>query len=150
MRLVIQRVSQASVEVNSEIVGRIGRGWLVLIGVQSSDGTAAVSYLVDKLINLRAFNDPDGKMNLSVRDIEGEILLVSQFTLYADCRKGRRPSFTQAAPPDLANKIYTDFVTATKQAGLKVETGQFGADMKVDLLNDGPVTFILDYPTPEG
>jgi D-aminoacyl-tRNA deacylase len=149
MRLVIQRVSQASVEVNSEIVGRIERGWLVLIGVQSDDGMAAITYLVDKLINLRAFSDPDGKMNLSVQDIRGELLLVSQFTLYADCRKGRRPSFTNAAPPDHAHRVYEDFINMAKQSGLRVETGKFGADMKVDLRNDGPVTFILEYPPVE-
>jgi len=146
MRLVLQRVSQASVEVHGEIIGRIGHGWLVLIGVHPGDDDATINHLLDKLLHLRAFNDTNGKMNLSIRDVQGELLLVSQFTLYADCRKGRRPSFTQAAAPDLANRIYSNFVAAAKQSGLHVATGQFGADMKVDLRNDGPVTFVLNYP----
>jgi D-tyrosyl-tRNA(Tyr) deacylase len=146
MRLVLQRVSEASVQVDAEIIGKIGQGWLVLIGVHADDDMAAISHMLDKLLNLRAFNDADGKMNLSVRDIQGELLLVSQFTLYADCRKGRRPSFTQAARPEHASSVYTDFVHAAKQSGLRVATGQFGADMKVDLRNDGPVTLILSYP----
>lgn len=144
MKLVLQRVSKAQVDVDGQTVGSIAQGWLALLGVKTGDGPADIAYLIDKLMNLRAFNDPSGKMNLSAMDIRGELLIVSQFTLYADCRKGRRPGFSGAAPPQLAEDLYNQFILNARLSGLKVATGQFGADMKVSLVNDGPVTFILD------
>ena len=147
MRVVVQRVAHASVTINGEIAGRIGRGLLVLVGIQASDGPAEISFLTDKLVNLRVFPDDDDKMNRSLLDIGGELLVVSQFTLYGDCRKGRRPSFISAAGPDHAIPIYERFVEQLRASGLKVETGRFGADMQVELCNDGPVTLIIDSPT---
>ena len=146
MRVVIQRVQRAKVTVASEIVGEIARGWLVLLGVAPPDTHKQVEWLAEKVANLRAFDDPDGKMNLSVLDVGGSILVVSQFTLYGDCQKGRRPGFTGAAPPALAEPLYEQFVTALKMLGVPVATGRFGADMQVELVNDGPVTFVIDSP----
>ena len=144
MKLVIQRVENAKVDVNNKTVGKIKQGLLVLIGVGPEDNENNVDLLLKKLVNLRIFTDNEGKMNLSVKDIKGELLLVSQFTLYADCKKGHRPSFVNAASPDKANSLYEYFINEAKKTGLKVEKGIFGAHMKVSLLNDGPVTIILE------
>jgi D-aminoacyl-tRNA deacylase len=151
MRVVLQRVAQASVEVQDlcvtsapSCVGRIARGWLVLLGVAQEDDQADALWLADKVLNLRGFEDNQGKMNLSVTNIKGSILVVSQFTLLADCRSGRRPSFTAAAKPPMAQDLYLLFTNLLKKPGLTVETGVFGAMMKVELINDGPVTFLLD------
>lgn len=146
MRAVIQRVSRAKVTVEGEIVGEIASGWLVLLGVAPDDSQKQVDWLAEKIANLRAFNDADGKMNLSVQDVGGSILVVSQFTLYGDCQKGRRPSFIGAAPPAIAEPLYEAFVNALKLLGVPVATGRFAADMQVELVNDGPVTFVLDAP----
>lgn len=144
MKLVIQRVSNAKVEVNSKIIGQIKKGFLVLLGVGPEDNCQTADFLVEKLCNLRVFEDENQKMNLSIKDIDGELLIVSQFTLYADCRKGNRPSFTDAAKPEKANELYEYFIEKCKDKVRKVEHGEFGADMKVSLLNDGPVTIILE------
>ncbi|KXZ39433.1 D-tyrosyl-tRNA(Tyr) deacylase [Alkalithermobacter thermoalcaliphilus JW-YL-7 = DSM 7308] len=144
MRAVVQRVSNSKVTVDNEVVGQIGKGLMVLLGVTHSDNESDIKYLVDKILNLRIFEDEEGKMNLSLLDIKGELLVVSQFTLYGDCRKGRRPSFTEAAKPELANQLYEQFIKECKKYNIKVEQGKFGADMKVDILNDGPVTMLLD------
>jgi D-tyrosyl-tRNA(Tyr) deacylase len=144
MRLVVQRVKQARVEVGGELVGRIREGLLLLLGVKSSDSIEDVEYLVEKVLGLRIFEDHAGKMNLSIMDKGGEILVVSQFTLYGDCRKGRRPSFDEAAPMGLAMNLYDLFVEKIKEKGLRVETGRFGAVMDVNLINSGPVTLLLD------
>ncbi len=146
MRAVLQRVLKAHVFVEQSEIGTIEAGWLVLLGVSPSDSLQDVNYLADKILNLRAFEDTNGKMNHSVLDNGGDILVVSQFTLYADCRKGRRPSFIGAAPPQLAEPLYDKFVEHLRQSGLKVATGRFQADMKVTLVNDGPVTIIIDSP----
>lgn len=144
MKLVIQRVTKASVTVENNMVGEIGKGFLVLLGVGLEDSEKEADYLVQKLIKLRVFEDENGKMNLSLKDIEGELLIVSQFTLYADCSGGNRPSFINAAKPEKANKLYDYFISKCKEENIKVEHGIFGADMKVELLNDGPVTIILE------
>jgi len=144
MRAVLQRVTEARVTVADEITGQIGRGVLVLLGVEQGDSTEDVHQLADKLIALRFFDDADGKMNLSLTDIGGEVLVVSQFTLLGDCRKGRRPSFTAAAPPELAEQLYEQFVAAVGIKGIRVATGKFRAEMLVSLVNDGPVTLLLD------
>lgn len=144
MRAVIQRVSQAKVSVDSEITGAIGLGLLVLLGVSTSDTETDADYLAEKIAGLRIFEDPEGKMNLSVADIQGAILAVSQFTLYGDARKGRRPSFDAAARPEQAKKLYEYFVEKIRAAGLPCETGRFQAEMKVELTNDGPVTILMD------
>ena len=144
MRIVMQRVENAAVVVNKETVGSIGQGWLILVGVRSDDTDEDLKYILDKSLNLRAFPDSEGKMNLSVVDIGGDLLVVSQFTLYGDTRKGRRPGFSDAAPPELAKAMYESYVAELKKSGLKVDTGIFQADMKVSLTNEGPVTFILD------
>lgn len=144
MRGIIQRVTNASVTVDGNTVGEIGQGILILLGVSDDDTEADMKYIADKAINLRIFSDDNDKMNLSVKDINGEILVVSQFTLYGDCRKGRRPSFDSAGSPDYANSMYENFIKYCEQSGLKVQHGIFGADMKVSLLNDGPVTIMLD------
>lgn len=144
MKLVIQRVKYAKVEVENEIVGKIGQGFLVLLGVGPEDTKETANYLVQKLIKLRVFEDENGKMNLALKDINGELLIVSQFTLYADCTSGNRPSFTNAAKPDKANELYEYFIEQCKKENVKVECGVFGADMEVELLNDGPVTIILE------
>jgi D-tyrosyl-tRNA(Tyr) deacylase len=144
MRAVIQRVSRASVTVDGRITGAISRGLLVLLGVAKGDDRSDADYLVDKIVNLRIFPDDAGKMNLSLVDIGGALLVVSQFTLYGDCRKGRRPSFDHAAPPAGANQLYEYFVAQARTRGVAVETGVFQAHMDVELLNEGPVTFIIE------
>ncbi|PHR97941.1 MAG: D-tyrosyl-tRNA(Tyr) deacylase [Blastopirellula sp.] len=144
MRAVVQRVSSASVTVNEEIVGQIQTGLLVLLGVSPDDDQTDVNYLAEKTAHLRIFEDEDGKMNRSVLDIGGSILAVSQFTLYGDCRKGRRPSFTSAAGPEPANELYEAYVAALKELNLPVQTGIFRANMDVASVNDGPVTLLLD------
>ncbi len=144
MKFVIQRVKNAQVDVDNKTVGKIDNGFLVLIGITHTDTKEIADYLVKKLINLRVFEDENGKMNLSLADINGSLLLVSQFTLYADCSGGNRPSFTEAAKPDFASELYEYIISECKKKVDKVETGIFGADMKVSLLNDGPVTIILE------
>lgn len=144
MKLVIQRVKRASVEVENKIVGKINQGFLVLLGVGPEDTEDTADFLVQKLIKLRVFEDENEKMNLSLKDINGELLIVSQFTLYADCTGGNRPSFTNAAKPDKANELYEYFIKKCKEENIKVEHGIFGADMQVELLNDGPVTILLE------
>lgn len=144
MKFVIQRVRNASVTVENNVTGKIEQGFLVLIGITDSDTIEIATEMVKKLINLRVFKDSQDKMNLSIKDIGGSLLLVSQFTLYADCTHGNRPSFTQAAKPDYANKLYEYIIDECKKYDIPVETGKFGAYMKVNLLNDGPVTIILD------
>jgi len=144
MRAVVQRVSEARVEVGGKVVGHIGRGLLVLLGVGQDDSVEDLQYMVDKIVNLRIFEDDNGKMNLSLLDVGGDILVVSQFTLYGDCRKGRRPSFTHSAGPELAEPLYNRFVEEVAKRGVRVETGVFGAMMSVFLCNDGPVTLLLD------
>lgn len=144
MKLVIQRVANAKVEVDNEIVGKIGQGFLVLFGAGIGDTKEQADFLVEKLCNLRVFSDENDKMNLSIKDIDGELLVVSQFTLYADCKKGNRPSFVNAAPPEEANELYEYFMDKCKKLVKNVQKGIFGADMKVSLLNDGPVTIILE------
>lgn len=144
MRAVVQRVSGASVAVDGRTIGKTGQGLLVFLGVGENDTPADMKYIADKVIGLRIFSDDDDKMNLSVADIGGSILVVSQFTLYGDCRKGRRPNFTAAMEPAGAKEMYESFVKYVSDAGIKTECGEFGADMKVELLNDGPVTLLLD------
>lgn len=144
MRLVVQRVKKAKVEVEGKTVGSINQGFLVLLGVTHTDTKAEADYLVKKLCNLRVFEDENGKMNLGLKDVGGELLIVSQFTLYADCSQGNRPSFINAAKPDVANELYEYFCEKCREQNIKVEKGIFGADMKVSLLNDGPVTIILE------
>lgn len=144
MKLVIQRVDDAKVEVEDKIIGKIGQGFLVLLGVAPEDTKEIADFLVHKLVNLRVFTDENDKMNLSVKDINGEILIVSQFTLYANCKNGNRPSFEQAAKPEQANELYEYFVEKCKEENINVQTGKFGAHMQVSLLNNGPVTIILE------
>lgn len=144
MRFVIQRVKHASVEVEGEIIGKIGQGFLVLIGVSEEDTEAVADKMIKKLIGMRIFEDAEGKTNLSLESVAGELLLVSQFTLYADCKKGNRPSFIKAGKPDRANSLYEYIIAECKKQVPVVETGSFGADMKVELLNDGPFTILLD------
>jgi D-aminoacyl-tRNA deacylase len=144
MRAVVQRVSRAKVTVGDEVTGEIGNGLLVLLGVAQEDNEAAADYLVDKVVGLRVFEDVDGKMNLSVADVGGAVLVVSQFTLYGDARRGKRPSFDRAARPERANELYDYFVTKVRAAGLRCETGRFQAKMDVEMVNDGPVTILLD------
>jgi D-tyrosyl-tRNA(Tyr) deacylase len=144
MRAVVQRVTHCEVTVDGETTGRIGPGLAVFLGVSNSDTEKEANYLTDKVANLRIFADDNDKMNLSVKDIGGEILVVSQFTLYGDCRKGRRPSYNDAAPPALAERLYKYFVDNLKDKGLPIATGRFQAMMDVNLVNDGPVTILLD------
>lgn len=144
MKFVIQRVSHASVTVHEETVGRINQGYLVLIGVGKEDTKEDADRLVKKMIGLRIFADENGKINKSLKDVDGELLLVSQFTLYADCRHGNRPGFTDAAGPDMANELYEYIIESCKREVAVVERGEFGADMKVELLNDGPFTILLE------
>ena len=144
MRVCIQRVANAKVLVGDETVGEIGRGLLVLLGVAAEDEDADLRWMVDKVIGLRVFEDADGKMNLALGDVAGELLVVSQFTLWGDCRKGRRPSFIAAAPPEKAERIYEQFVEAARSAGVRVTTGRFRTTMQVELVNDGPVTILID------
>ena len=144
MKLVVQRVKKSSVVVEEKIIGEINKGFIVLIGIAPTDTKEIVDFLVQKLINLRVFEDENQKMNLSIKDINGELLLVSQFTLYADCSHGNRPSFINAAKPELANELYEYFIKQCKKQDIKkVATGKFGADMQVNIQNDGPVTIIL-------
>lgn len=144
MKLVIQRVTEAKVEVENKIVGKIGKGFLVLFGAGEGDTKEQADFLTEKLCNLRVFKDENEKMNLSIKDIDGELLIVSQFTLYADCRKGNRPSFVNAAKPEVANELYEYFTNRCRALVKNVEKGIFGANMQVSLLNDGPVTIILE------
>lgn len=144
MRFVIQRVKQASVQVNGESVGSIKKGYLVLIGVSDTDTETVADKLVKKMIGLRIFEDENGKTNLSLADVGGSLLLVSQFTLYANCRKGNRPSFTEAGAPDRAEALYRYIIDECKKSVPEVQTGIFGAEMEVDLINDGPFTILLD------
>jgi D-tyrosyl-tRNA(Tyr) deacylase len=144
VRAVIQRVTRASVSVGARVAGEIGAGLLVLLGVSRTDNPESAAYLAEKIANLRIFSDPAGKMNLSLLDVGGSALVVSQFTLYGDTRGGRRPSYIQAAPPEEANRLYEEFVRSMRALDIKVETGVFQSDMQVELVNDGPVTILLD------
>ena len=144
MRAVVQRVSRASVQVQSETIGAIGFGLLVLLAAEQEDVERDLVYTLDKVLNLRVFEDQVGRMNRSVTDVNGALLVVSQFTLMGDCRKGRRPSFVQAMAPAPAREMIEEFIVRARQRGIQVETGQFGADMKVTLTNDGPVTLLID------
>jgi len=144
MRAVLQRCRHASVTVAGESIGRIERGLLILLGVHRDDGPAQADWLAEKCVGLRLFDDADGKMNLAVQDVGGGILVVSQFTLYGDCAKGRRPSFIAAARPEQAEPLYERFINNLRALGIPVATGKFGADMQVELLNDGPVTLVVD------
>ena len=144
MRAVVQRVKKSQVTVDQSVVGEISKGLMVLLGVEDGDEQKDVQYMVDKVSNLRIFEDAEGKMNCSIKDVGGDVLAVSQFTLLGDCRKGRRPSFIKAARPETANDLYESFVAGVRSEGLKVETGVFQAEMLVDIANDGPVTLLLD------
>ncbi|WIM39324.1 D-aminoacyl-tRNA deacylase [Paenibacillus sp. PK4536] len=147
MRVIVQRCKQASVTVNEEIVGQIGKGLMVLVGVTHQDTVEDAKYLAGKVAGIRIFEDENGKMNLGLQEIGGQVLSVSQFTLYGDCRKGKRPGFSDAARPEVATPVYEAFNHALRELGLVVETGIFGADMDVSLTNWGPVTLIIDSPT---
>lgn len=144
MRAVVQRVSEASVRIAGETVGKIGKGFLILLGVTEGNTPELCSYLAEKCAGLRVFTDENDKMNLALADVGGRLLVVSQFTLYADCRKGKRPNFIKAAKGEQANELYEYFVSCCRGLGIETQTGAFGADMKVELLNDGPVTIPLD------
>ena len=144
MKFVIQRVTHASVTIEGEVRGKIGKGFLVLIGVGMEDDESAADKMVQKLVNMRIFEDENGKTNLALRDVEGELLLISPFSLYADCRKGNRPSFTKAGKPDVAERLYEYIIEKCRDEIAVVEQGEFGADMKLDLQNDGPFTIVLD------
>lgn len=144
MRVVVQRVKYASVTIDGNINGKINNGFLVLLGIHSTDTKQDVDYLVKKVVNLRVFTDENDKMNLSLKNVNGELLIISQFTLYGDCKDGNRPSFIEAAKPDIAIPLYEYFISECKKQISVVETGIFGADMKVELLNNGPVTIIID------
>ncbi len=144
MRLVVQKVSQSSVKIEGEIVGAIDKGYMVLVGITNGDDELLVEKMVDKLVNLRIFEDENDKLNLSLLDVGGSVLSISQFTLYANCKKGRRPSFIDAAKPDISSPLYDFFNKKLEEKGINVERGEFGAMMEVSLINDGPVTIILD------
>ncbi len=144
MRAVVQRVVSSNVKVDGEVTGQIKKGLLVLLGVAQDDTEKDISYMVEKIVNLRIFEDENEKMNLSLKDVEGELLVVSQFTLFGDCRKGRRPGFSDAARPDKADQYYIEFVKQAKDMGIKTETGRFQTHMMVELINDGPVTLLID------
>ncbi len=144
MRVVVQRVKHSSVAVDANIVGKINEGLLILLGIKNGDTEKDVTWLANKVVSLRIFEDENGKMNKELKEINGSILLISQFTLYGDCVKGKRPSFIEAAKPEIAIPLYEKFIDTLKNQGINVETGIFGADMKVDLLNDGPVTLVID------
>jgi len=146
MRVVLQRVSSASVRVDGNVIGDIGSGLVLLIGIHRDDTDEDMHYVMDKCVHLRIFSDETGKMNHSVLDMGGELLVVSQFTLYGDTRKGRRPGFDQAGRPDMAEPLYERAVARLRDHGLQVATGRFGANMQVDLINDGPVTLIIEHP----
>ena len=147
MRLVVQRVKRSAVTINGQEKREIGQGMCVLIGVTHADTESSADWLAEKIAGLRIFSDSEGKINLSLQDIDGEVLLVSQFSLYASCAKGRRPGFSDAAKPEHAENIYNYFVQKVRSLGLKnVQTGEFGADMEVEIINDGPLTFIIDAP----
>jgi D-tyrosyl-tRNA(Tyr) deacylase len=150
MRIVLQRVTEARVEVDGTISGSIGPGLLVLLGVAKDDSERDADYLLEKALNLRVFPDAEKRMNLSLLDVGGGLLVVSQFTLYGDCRKGRRPSFDEAAPPETAERLYDYFCQAARRRGIAVQTGVFRAAMRIHLVNDGPVTLICDSPKPSG
>lgn len=144
MRFVIQRVSEASVTIDGMVRGAIGKGFMVLIGIENQDTNEIADKMIKKLLNMRIFEDEQGKTNLALSDVDGELLLISQFTLYADCKKGNRPSFVKAGAPDMAFELYHYIIEQCKLQGYKVKQGEFGADMKVSLLNDGPFTILLD------
>jgi len=144
MKVVLQRVSKAKVEIENKTVGEIGMGFLILLGIGLYDTEEDVDYLVNKIINLRVFSDQNDKFNLSVKDVKGNLLVVSQFTLFADTKKGNRPGFTNAAPPDLAEDLYNKFVEKCTQTSLNIQTGKFGSNMQINLINSGPVTILLD------
>ncbi len=144
MRAVLTRVTSASVTIDGEVTGQIGKGFLILLGVGPNDTEAHCRYLAEKALGLRVFEDENGKMNRSLSDVDGQVLVVSQFTLYGNCRKGRRPSFTDAAPPELGNRLYEQFLADCQALGFPPQHGRFGADMQVASVNDGPVTLILD------
>ena len=144
MRAVLTKVKSASVAIDGEVVGKIGQGFLILLGVGPDDTEKECRYLAEKALGLRVFEDENGKMNLGLEAVKGEVLVVSQFTLYGNCRKGRRPSFTDAAPPDLGERLYEQFLADCTDLGYPPQHGRFGADMKVESINDGPVTLILD------
>jgi D-tyrosyl-tRNA(Tyr) deacylase len=144
MRAVVQRVTHANVSVDSKIIGKIGKGLVVLLGISSDDTEKDLIYLAEKIMNLRVFEDEKGKMNISLKDIGGGLLIISQFTLYGDCRKGNRPSYSKAAPPEQAEMIYNNFVEYCKKQGARVESGKFQAEMLVEIYNDGPVTIMID------
>ncbi|MCQ2466481.1 MAG: D-aminoacyl-tRNA deacylase [Clostridia bacterium] len=144
MKFLIQRVTEASVKVDGETIGAINKGLLVFVGIGHEDNEAIADKMIDKLTRLRIFDDENGKTNLAISDVSGEFLIISQFTLYADCRRGNRPSFTEAGAPDAANSLYEYIISKISSMGFKTEHGSFGADMKVSLLNDGPFTIILD------
>jgi D-tyrosyl-tRNA(Tyr) deacylase len=144
MRALLQRVSEARVQVDDRVVGQIGNGWLILLGIRKGDTIDAAKWLAEKCIHLRGFADDQGKMNRSVLDVQGQLLIVSQFTLYGDCQRGRRPGFDDAAPPDQAKELYLSFCEHARSLGAPVEQGIFQADMQVSLINDGPVTFLVE------
>ena len=144
MRVVLQRVSRAAVRVDGETIAEIGKGLLILVGVKAGDSEKDAEFLAEKCSGLRVFEDEQGRMNLALSDVGGSVLAVSQFTLYGDCRKGRRPSFTDAAPPEVGEKLYEHFVSRLRDLGASVQIGKFGARMQVELVNDGPVTFVLE------
>ena len=146
MRAILQRTTTARVAVNGQTVGEIGIGWVVLLGIATTDVSADAAKLADKIAGLRAFADDAGKMNRNLAAVQGSVLVVSNFTLYADCRNGRRPSFTQSAAPAIAEPLYERFLTELRLLGVPVQTGIFGADMQIELVNDGPVTIVLDAP----
>ena len=147
MRAVLQRVTQASVTVNGEVIGEIGKGVMVLFGMLGTDDDKTIAYMLDKVVNLRIFEDENGKTNLSLADVEGSLLLVSQFTLYANCKKGNRPSFIEAGAPDKAEALYEYIIRECRKSVPNVRTGRFGAEMQVSLVNDGPFTILLDSET---
>lgn len=150
MRLVIQRVREASVTIEQKLYSAIGHGLLVFLGIHHEDGVPQIKWLINKLVHLRIFSDERGKMNRNVKEIEGEVLVVSQFTLYGNCLNGRRPDFIQAAPPSIAQALYQQFIEQLRQEIQVVRTGEFGADMQVALINDGPVTFLIESEKKEG
>jgi D-tyrosyl-tRNA(Tyr) deacylase len=150
VRVVVQRVSRAAVRVDGQSVGAIGRGFVVLAGFTAGDGEATLRWMAEKVVGLRVFGDAEGKMNLALGDVGGSLLVISQFTLYGDASKGRRPSFIHAAPPDLAEPLYERFVAVLRELGAPVETGRFGAMMEVELVNDGPVTLMIERDEGRG